>query len=87
MFACQHELCSTLIKVSYCLTPTPDKAGAVSPSAGPSCPRAFQLAMPSILADTDTNTDFAYLTRLGFAPIHGEHAGFEWAGTIVRPIR
>jgi hypothetical protein len=40
-----------------------------------------------ILADTYTITVFAYLTRLGFALIHGEHAGYEWDGTIVRPIR
>jgi hypothetical protein len=86
MFACQHELCSNqgeLLSYTHARQSRCSKSFSrtiVSSSISARC------AGDCILADTYTITVFAYLTRLGFALIHGEHAGYEWDGTIVRPI-
>jgi hypothetical protein len=88
MFACQPKLC--LIKVSYCLILMSDKAGAVRSFSETIVPSSLsaRYAGDCILADTDTNTGFVHLMRLGFALIHGEHAVSNGPGrTIVHPIR
>jgi hypothetical protein len=79
MFACLHvSMSCALTKVSL-LSYTHARQSRCSKSFSRtivSFSLSARCAGDCILADTYTITVFAYLTRLGFALIHGEHAGY-----------